>query len=209
MTETEATYKTEEGLPECETGSVERMLEAAMKWNQRTRAGLVIAVSERECARAATLMESQTKLLYNILAKMEQGKQPEHSECLPECETGSVEKMLEAAIQWSKDLEPGDGPLGSHVYNHRVWKERVPRVTVSQTKLLRNILAKMEQAQNVNMAPRCCVSYCPHCNGSMQTMCQKPEESQEHLMGWQRHANCPNCGASIRVTLEFSETTHG
>ena len=70
MTETEATYKTEERLPECETGSVERMLEAAIEWNQRTRAGLVIAVSERECARAATLMESQTKLLYNILAKI-------------------------------------------------------------------------------------------------------------------------------------------
>ncbi len=46
------------------------MLEAAIEWNQRTRAGLVIAVSERECARAATLMESQTKLLYNILAKV-------------------------------------------------------------------------------------------------------------------------------------------
>ncbi len=71
MTETEATYKTGERLPECETGSVERMLEAAIEWNQRTRARLVIAVSEPECARAATLMESQTKLLRNILAKVQ------------------------------------------------------------------------------------------------------------------------------------------
>ena len=136
----------------------------------------------------------------------------ETGERLPECETGSVERMLEAAIKWSERLDMMVWQPTSEcavnadkVYRGQTFKQ----IIGSQEQLLRNILAKMEQAQNVNMAPRCCVSYCPHCNGSMQTMCQKPEESQEHLMGWQRHANCPNCGASIRVTLEFSETTHG
>ncbi len=126
----------------------------------------------------------------------------ETEEPLPECETGSVERMLEAAIFWQKHI------IRYMDSKHPMFEDDLA-LLCGQKRLLENILAKMEQAQNVNMAPRCCVSYCPHCNGSMQTMCQKPEESQEHLMGWQRHANCPNCGASIRVTLEFSETTHG
>ena len=104
----------------------------------------------------------------------------ETEERLPECETGSVERMLEAAIKWSERLEPRNSTSmpGFKVYECET-KEPL-RVAPSQTQLLRAILAKMETERAANICG-----------------------------GWRRHANCPNCGASIAVTLEFNKTTHG
>lgn len=71
MTETGATYTTEERLPECETGSVERMLEAAIEWNERMATYVEAedpCFDEHHCR----IVNSQTKLLRNILAKMQQ-----------------------------------------------------------------------------------------------------------------------------------------
>ncbi len=75
MTETEATYKTGEPLPECETGSVERMLEAAIEWNERMATYVEAedpCFDEHHCR----IVNSQTKLLRNILAKMRDGQEP-------------------------------------------------------------------------------------------------------------------------------------
>ncbi len=97
------------------------------------------------------------------------------AEPLPECETGSVERMLHAAIAWNRGIA-SDMVFDMAPHDVRLLRDRQD----SQTKLLRNILAKMETERAANICG-----------------------------GWRRHANCPNCGASIAVTLEFNKTTHG
>lgn len=78
MTETEATYKTEESLPECETGSVERMLEAAGWWFEQitevvTLKALGAPLMPRwQMQSTSALFASYRQLLRNILAKTEQ-----------------------------------------------------------------------------------------------------------------------------------------
>ncbi len=86
MTETEAMYKTGEPLPECETGSVERMLEAAIVWSERleprnSTSMLGFKVCECEEENPIQTMQSQTKLLRNILAKMQQQALMDRCEC--------------------------------------------------------------------------------------------------------------------------------
>ncbi len=81
MTETAATYKTEGRLPECETGSVERMLEAAIEWSEKLEPRNSTSmpgfkVYECETQNPVQIAPSQTQLLRNILAKMRDGQEP-------------------------------------------------------------------------------------------------------------------------------------
>ncbi len=91
MTETEATYKTEERLPECETGSVERMLEAAIKWNRGIASDMVFDMAPHDVRLLRDRQDSQTKLLRNILAKIRGSVKAsvvargEHEQRCPQC----------------------------------------------------------------------------------------------------------------------------
>ncbi len=67
----------------------------------------------------------------------------EIGERLPECETGSVERMLEAAIEWNRGIA-SDMVFDMAPHDVRLLRDRQD----SQTKLLRNILAKMQRAEN-------------------------------------------------------------
>ncbi len=90
MTETEATYKTAEPLPECETGSVERLREAAIEGNKY----LVRCLDLLEPWPDETdgkVANSQTQLLRNILAKIRGSVKAsvvargEHEQRCPQC----------------------------------------------------------------------------------------------------------------------------
>ena len=132
MTETETTYKTEELLPECETGSVERMLEAAIEWNRGIASDMVFDMAPHDVRLLRDRQDSQTKLLRNILAKMLADDPPLNMRdvvcqyklgevTLTAAEAKEIERRI---LQWgAKEQAParecGDGPPRHTATTHR------------------------------------------------------------------------------------------
>lgn len=83
--------ETGEPLPECETGSVERMLEAAMAWNRGIASDMVFDMAPHDVRLLRDRQDSQTKLLRNILAKIHGSVKAsvvargEHEQRCPQC----------------------------------------------------------------------------------------------------------------------------
>ena len=114
----------------------------------------------------------------------------EIGECLPECETGSVERMLEAAIVWSERLEPRNSTSmpGFKVYECET-KEPL-RVAPSQTQLLRNILEKMRERE---------------CECNVLTELEEAQNSHGIQMMF-----CPVCHASLMIQVRVAiRNPHG
>lgn len=143
------------------------------------------------------------------------------AEPLPECETGSVERMLEAAIEWNEKLEPRNSTDlvgGLIVYECDV--QEPYRITKSQTQLLRNILAKM-RADDPPLNMRDVV-----CQYKLNDVQMTPEEAREverKVLGREYaqpeaapadatytgpivlHRSCPHCHGSISATIFRNE----
>ncbi len=121
-------------------------------------------------------------------------------EPLPECETGSVERMLEAAIEWSEKLEPRNSTSmpGFKVYECET--QNPVQIAPSQTQLLRNILAKAKAAASADTiydGPIVFHRSCPHCHGAISaTLFRNMVKKQTCTTHRQV---CLNCNAWLRI----------
>ena len=122
----------------------------------------------------------------------------ETGEPLPECETGSVERMLEAAREWSVEIQ------------HRLFHTRRPLspqevlLLKSNTRLLENILAKMRE-DNPPLNMRDVV--CQYKLGQVTLTAAEAKEIERRILQWGAKEQAParECGD---VPLQHTATTH-